>query len=282
MVLFEVNLFLWNTRLRECFLQGLFVGACCDPIVLIEGIRLFLALLRDEIDRNPVSPPQLPGNAPIPKTPNPSVPSLLLFCWDYFYLFCLDCLNHPLRDLTAIDVPLGPDDRLDDVFGSRAQSQPHLVVLLLPEQVQLLEVLLNDPSALESLQALVLASIFVDEAIVGKYVNKGQVVFLSTDIIIRIMGRSDLNSTCPEIPLYKVISNNENPPPLNERMNKLLANPVLIPLILRMNSHSHIPQHCLNTCRSNLKLFCWIILHLVSEMNNYSELYFLVITRNLD
>lgn len=88
------------------------------------------------------------------------------------HLSIFDDIDHFVGYFTALDIPLRFDEWFDDIMRSRASTQSHLVIFLLHKQVEFLELFLDYPSALESFESFELASVLVNNSILGKDVDE--------------------------------------------------------------------------------------------------------------
>jgi hypothetical protein len=99
--------------------------------------------------------------------------------------------------------------------------------------------------------ALVFPCLFSHLAILVNNLNQRQRMPKSNLKVIRIMGRSDLDSSCPEFRVCPFISDNRYLP-VHDREDDMPAHDVLISRVTRVYSNRSITQHCLRACRRNL------------------------------
>jgi hypothetical protein len=150
-----------------------------------------------------MAPPQLSGNAPIPQITDPSVPVILILSGQNLKFLGFYNFEHGLFDFAAVDPPLRPDHWLYYILAPLAESQPHLIVLLLLPQANLFQFILNGLPRMESLHACELATIFVDEPVISEDVNEFQLVLLPTGVIVGVVCRCNLHGTSSELLIYK-------------------------------------------------------------------------------
>ena len=108
----------------------------------------------DKVCWNPVSPPELPGDAPVPHSVHPRVPGLLEHLGDDLEILGLDGGGGILGHLHALDVPLGLDQRLYDVLGPAAHGHHHGVVLDAAIETLLFQGLDDSLASVEALHPL--------------------------------------------------------------------------------------------------------------------------------
>ena len=280
-ILLNLYLLSWQAEHFLSLLCGFLKIPGSDPVVGRAILLRLLSLLVGKVSGNAVSPPQLPGDAPILQVLHPPVPSILFLLRMDDHLPVLDDFDHPVGDVAAFDVPLRLDQGLNDVVGARAEAQSHLVVLLLNEEAQLLELLLDDPPAFEPLHAFELPSVLVDQSVLGEEVDELQLVPLSACVIVVVVGRSDLDATSPELAVDHLVSDDDYPALGDEGMNDLLSNQILEARVLGVHGYRSIAQHRLNSSRGDLDELSRVVLERVLETNDDSELDLLLVARNL-
>lgn len=181
----------------------------------------------------------------------------------------------------AVDPPLRPNHRFDDISTSLASSKPHFIIFLLPPQANLLEIFFDNFSALESFHTFVLSTIFINEAVVSQNVDKFKFVSLTTLIIVWIMCRSYFDATSSEILFYHGVSNNFHLSFRNEWMDQFLSYQMLISLVFRVDGDSSVTKHSLDTGGGDYDFLRWIVLELISEMDEHTELDFFSVSWNV-
>ena len=88
----------------------------------------------DEVSRDSVSPPELPGHTPVLDLVEPVKPGLLVVLWDDYQLLGADGIAGPLGDVLAVNIPLGLQEGLDDVVRAGTQTKSHFVRALTSDQ----------------------------------------------------------------------------------------------------------------------------------------------------
>lgn len=181
----------------------------------------------------------------------------------------------------AVDPPLRPNHWFDDISTSLAFSKPHLIIFLLPPQANLLEIFFYNFSALESFHTFVLSTIFINETVVSQYVDEFKFMSLTTLIIVWIMCRSYFDAACSEILFYHGVSNNFHLSFRNEWMDQFLSYQMLISLVFRVDGDSSVTKHSFDTGGGDYDFLCWIVLELISEMDEHTELNFFSVSWNV-
>ena len=98
------------------------------------------------------------------------------------------------------------------------------------------------------------ATVFIDCGIIVQNGNFRQSMPPSHFKIIGVMGRRNLNHTRTELHIHIGIPDNRNCP-VHNGQHHLSADQMLIPLILRVNSHTGIAQHGFRTGRGKFYKF---------------------------
>src|SRR5690606_4188878 len=132
---------------------------------LVHGASRCFGLGLGEVCGDAMSPPQLARNAPVANVIEPSEPCLLMELWHDLQLLVADSSTRTLCHGLAVDIPLRSQERFNDVLGSGAKSESHLVVLLATVLTDLLECLLNGNSSIITHHSLKLATVGVDASI---------------------------------------------------------------------------------------------------------------------
>lgn len=134
---------------------------------------------------------------------------------------------------------------------------------------------------MEPLHSFVFPSVFVDHPILSEYVDELKIVSLPTCVIVRIMGRGDLDSTRSKLSINEIICNDFHLSFGNEWMNQLLANILFVSFVFGIYGNCAISQHSLDPCCGDNNLFGWIIFELICKINNNSKFNILFISRDL-
>mmetsp|Transcript_15329 Transcript_15329/g.28931 ORF Transcript_15329/g.28931 Transcript_15329/m.28931 type:complete len:357 (-) Transcript_15329:484-1554(-) len=196
---------------------------------------------------NPVSPPQLPRDAPLLNVFQPVVPSLVVELGEDLQLAFPQGFDAPVCQIFAVHPPLRLQVGLNDVLGSGAEAQPHFVRLLSDPQALLLQRLFHGAAGFKAMLALEVATVLVDLAVLCEHVDLLQAVPDTSLEVIVVVCRRDFHAASPKLLVHHGVCNYHHFPVWEERVFKLLPVEGLVPLILRVNSHGGVTKHGLQT-----------------------------------
>mmetsp|Transcript_63182 Transcript_63182/g.137390 ORF Transcript_63182/g.137390 Transcript_63182/m.137390 type:complete len:204 (+) Transcript_63182:1678-2289(+) len=200
-----------------------------------------------------MAPPKLPGDAPVLNVLQPVVPCLMVELGEDLKLTLTHGLHAPVCEVLAVHPPLGLQVGLDDVLGSRTQSQAHSVGLLAHPQALLLEGFLNCLARLEAMLLRKGSTEVIDEAVLVENVDLLKFVPLTALEIVVVVGWSDLHASSAELPVHHGVSNDHHLPVGEERMHELLAHEGLVAIVLGVDAYGRVAQHRLQTSRRHDK-----------------------------
>lgn len=200
----------------------------------------------DQEGRDTVSPPKLARNAPVNRVLEPAVPGADELVGDDFKVAGLDAVHRGLRHDVSFDVPLGLDAGFNDVTAPAADGDAHGVVLLVPEEPDLLEILDDLGAAVEPHHALVGASVIVDGALVIEDVDEGEVVPLAGIVIVGIMGGGDLHGSRTKGGIDHGVGDDDEFA-VDEGVGDGLSVEGLVPHVIGVDGNGGISEHGLDT-----------------------------------
>ena len=250
-----------------------------DPVRLVCGVGICLPLDGDMVGGDPVTPPELPGDAPVPHPFHPEAPSLLVRLGDDVQRPCVHSFHSLGSHIITLDIPLGFYNRFDNILAPTANRHHHRIVLGLPVEPLLLQRLQHRLSCIKPLHPAELAAAGGDEAVVSEYGEEGQGVPLTTFVVIGVVGRGYLDGTGSKGHVDGDTISNDRDFAIGKRMDEHLANQVLISLVIWMNCHSGVSEHRLNPGGGDHKLLVAAI-HLVGKADNNPKLNRLLISGN--
>ena len=217
------------------------------------------------ISRNPVPPPELPGNAPVTDIIRPVKVDLLHPLWQQRNLFLLHCLHGRLNQFIHLHKPLLLYHRLHcgaaSVVGSHIMGMGHYLY----QQPLLLQFLHHQLPGFIPIHPLVFPAILVHSSIIIQHINLWQVMPFPNFKVIRVMSWCNLNAACPKFLIHIVVCHNRNLPP-HQRQDQSLPDNILIPPVFWVYSNGSIPQQCLRPGSGNLHKPPFFSLHRIIDM----------------
>ena len=204
------------------------------------------------VSRNPMSPPDLTGNTPVLDILEPVQINLVKTLRYKPQLSCLQCIDRRFCKLIHLDKPLLFDQWLycctTPVMSSYSMHMWNNFY-----KVSLLIQICHDRfSCLIAIHSCIFSTLFIDRCIIVHDVDLRKVMTLSNLEIVRIMCRSDLNSTCSKLFVYIIISNDRNLT-VYKWKDCHLSYDILISLIIRVYGDRGISQQRLRMGRCNFK-----------------------------
>ena len=196
--------------------------------------------------RNLVTPPQLPGDTPIPHIFHPVQVGLGEALRNELGL---PFLYHPdgfLCQGLHLHEPLGGDNGLHIVMAAVAGAHIVGVVLHLHQVALLLQILYNGLPGLVAVHTLVLAAVGVDLAVVVQHPDYLQVVAQTHLEVVGVMGRGHLHAAGTEVHLGVVVCHHRNFL-VHQGQNHLLAHNGGVTLVIGVDTHAGIAQHGFRT-----------------------------------
>src|SRR5574344_1059961 len=199
--------------------------------------------------RDSVSPPKLAGNAPILDVLEPVNIGILPFLWEESNLIISPGIKGLLSHGIHLYEPLFAQIRFHNCATAIAMANFMRMVLFSNVIALSLQIIDYKLSCLKDTKiSVLLRTIIIQGSIRVEYVNGFKTVPFSTLIVIRVMGRSDLDHACSKCYIDKAVSNDRDLP-VSKWQNKHLANDILVALIIRVQCDCDITEHSLRTGR---------------------------------
>ncbi|KAH3665796.1 hypothetical protein OGAPHI_003984 [Ogataea philodendri] len=251
-VLVQGELLSWESLLSLSLC--LFLCSSRNPILAVVSV-VGLSFNVHKVDRTSVSPPELSGNTPVLDVLQPSEVLCLRALWSDGNFSVLDCINSGIGHFLLRHPPLRFQIWLDNVTGSGADRQSHLVVLLANEKALLLQLLDNQRSGIESLDTFPLTTVGIQLTIIGEDIDEFQLVSLTGVVIVRVVTRSDLHGTSTKLHVDCLGVGNDWKLSVQEWMLHKLSVEMCVSWIFRVHGNSSVTENGLRTSGSNNQLF---------------------------
>lgn len=182
--------------------------------------------------------------------------------------------------LLVSDPPLGLEERLNDVSRFGTGGNRHGVGGLVLKQTNLLELLNDLLSGIESLETGKIATGLIESTVVIKDVDKLEVLSLTGQVIVGVMGRSDLDGSGSKLHVDSLgISDNGNGS-VQEGVVNSLAVEMSVSLIVGVNSNTSVSKHGLDSSGGNGQFLVGAS-DLVGEVGEDTKLNGLVVAGNV-
>ncbi|OPZ96337.1 MAG: hypothetical protein BWY71_01965 [Planctomycetes bacterium ADurb.Bin412] len=193
-------------------------------------------------DGDPMPPPELAADAPVPHPPQPVQIGIGVAGRMKGNPAAFDRFDRRLSQRLDFDIPLIGKVRLNRYMRTIAMA--HLVDMLhhLLDQAQTFQIRHHRLAGLVAVQSLVLAAVFVDAGVRVQDVDLFQMMPQSDFIVVGVMGRRNLQEAGALPPLNIIIGDNRDDPVRQGQFHHL-AHHRRRPLILRIHRHRRIPQH---------------------------------------
>lgn len=167
----------------------------------------------------------------------PSEPDLFVKVRNDLETLLANSFTRTRRHLLAINIPLGLEQRLNDVFRSRANRQHSLGVFDVAEEPELFELLEHGLASVEALHTSELATIARDETLIVDYGDKLEVVSLAALEIVCVVRRSDLDGARTELRVDHFIGDDLDLARGDERVLDVLADELLVAVVFRIDGN---------------------------------------------
>mmetsp|Transcript_24774 Transcript_24774/g.34144 ORF Transcript_24774/g.34144 Transcript_24774/m.34144 type:complete len:216 (+) Transcript_24774:1703-2350(+) len=192
-----------------------------------------------------MSPPQLPGNAPIPNVLQPVPVHLVEPIWDDLEFPRVKRLQSGLGQWGHFDEPLRRNERLNNLAASLRSRHAVLVRLSLDHQAVGLHVFPQLRAGVEPVHRRVLPGLGIERPVLVHDVDNGQPNAFPNLVVVHIVARGDLESSSSKFHVHVVIGDDRNQAPATSGHHTLLADQMLVPLILWVHCDGGVPQNCL-------------------------------------
>ena len=192
-------------------------------------------------DRDAVPPPQLAADAPVLDVFQPVVIHLgeavghdldLALAYNLEGGFC--------QRLNAYE-PLGGDHRLDQLTTALRAWDGHFVRFFFDHQPGLAHILPELLAAGKAFHSLVRTAIFIYVGILIQHGNKLQVVFLRQGIVVRVMGRGNLQGASAKLARDILVCDHRDLAS-QDGDDHFTPDVFLVAFILRVDTNSRVPQ----------------------------------------
>ena len=201
---------------------------------------------------DPVSPPELTGNAPVVDVLHPVHIDLGEAFGDELYPSVLNDVYRRLRQRLHLYKPLGAGERLNDGAAAVAAADIVTVRLDLHEVALLLKVRNDRLSRLVAVHAVILAAVYdLGVLVYHEYLLK--TVAKSDLVVVGVMAGGHLNGAGAEAQL-NVFVRNDGEPSSHERQYRILADKLRVALVVGMNGNAGVAEHGLGAGRCDYQI----------------------------
>ena len=210
-----------------------------------------LTALLAVVSRNPVSPPQLTGNAPVTDAFQPVQIRLAEAFRNKLQFAALQRFDRRFCHLLHTYKPLLLYHRLNGSLASVMSTYIMRMRNHLHQQSQIFQILHHRLTCFIAIHSVVFAAWTVNGRIVMHDAQLRQVVASSHLKVVRVMSRGNLHAAGTEFLIHILIRNHRNLA-IGKWQLQHLANQILITFILRINCYCRITQQSFRTGRCNL------------------------------
>ena len=192
--------------------------------------------------RNPVSPPELPRNAPVADVPHPVEIFFAPVGRNNLDLALFDDGDRRLRQWLHLAKPLRQSPRLDNCVTPLTHTDRMRMLRDFLEQPLRFQILDHSLPRIEAFQTRISACRRAHSPVVRHHVNLGQPMPPADFKVVRIVRRGNLHRACAEFAVHDRVRDDWDLS-LHQRQQHLLPDETLISLVLRMHRHCRITQH---------------------------------------
>jgi hypothetical protein len=215
--------------------------------LLVVGTAADDLAVRSVPDRNPVTPPQLTGDAPVVHVVDPVEPARLLGGGVDDGVALTDGVSGHLRELVDLDPPLLGQARLDGLAGALGVTHGVDVgVDALEDAALLVECQADLLTGLEAVHAVELRAGARDVAGLVDDLGNLEVVALAHGEVVRVVRRGDLHHAGAELRVDVVVGDDDHAASLDERVRQRRADEVFVALVIRVDGDGDIAEHRLD------------------------------------
>lgn len=216
-----------------------------------------------------MSPPQLTRNAPILNVFQPVEPVLLRGLGNNLELATPDGFHRRLSKGLRADPPLGLHNGLDDVVGTTANGEHHLIGHLAAEKSLLFELLFELLPGVVPHHTGERSGILVERTVFVHDVDAGQLVAFAGFKVVEVVGRGDLDGAGTKVTVDHFVGDDRDQAVL-ERMANRFADEVLVTLVLGVDGNGGISEHRLETGSGHDDLLVGAV-HRVSKAGEHTK-----------
>ena len=202
------------------------------------------------VGRNPVSPPQLAGNAPVTDVLEPVQIDLVKALRYKCQIAVLNRFDRRLCHFFHSNEPLLLDHRLDRRSAAIVCADCMRVRDNFDQKTKFFQVFDHFRSRVIAVHSRVLASELIDRSVVVQDRDLGKAMALSDFKVVRVMSRCDLDAACTELHIDILIGDDRDLSAC-ERQLEHLSDYVFISVIIRVYSDSCIAEQGFRTGRGN-------------------------------
>ena len=196
--------------------------------------------------RNPVSPPQLPRDAPVVDVTHPVQVNLPVILRRKTNVSLLHHFDGALRQRRNLDEPLRREPRLDNRARAIALAERNRVILCAHQKTLLREILHHMLSRGKAIQSRVRTGIRIHLGVLVDHFNLRQVVPEAGLEVVGIMRRCHLHRAGAELRLRQFVRDDRDLT-IHQRQHHMLAVQMRVALVLRIHRDRRVAQHRLRT-----------------------------------
>ena len=219
---------------------------------------------------NPMSPPQLTGNAPVADILHPVQIDLGIALRIELKLTGLDRFDRGLGKLVHLDEPLRLDHRLDRRMAAVMRTDVVLMRLHTDQKPLFLQILNDQLTCLVTVHAGVFAAVLADRSVIVQDADLLQIVAQAHFKVVRVMRGRDLHGASPEF-LVDIIILDHRDLTADKRQDQHFADTVLITLVLRIDRNGRIAEQRLGTGGRDLDISAAVLVR-VTDMPEKARL----------
>ena len=199
----------WEPCIKSIRVLTHFLAALRANCAVLFCNNNFAAIVTIE-SRYSVSPPKLTWNTPITNIFKPVEIHLFKMFRNKLCITVLNCVNSRLCKRLHFYKPLLWNDRLNSCTATVTLTYVMAVILNLYKKSFVLKVLNHCLTTLISVHTLILAGIWIHRCVIIHNLNLCKVVTLTDFKVIRVVCRSDFNTTCTKFFINIFVRNNRD------------------------------------------------------------------------
>ena len=222
-----------------------------------------------------MSPPQLTADTPVFDILHPVTISILILSRIELQLIIHYRWQSHIGKMLHFKEPLHRKFRFNSYIGTFRETYFIGISFHFFQQTCCSQIFFNLFANIEAVHTHIHTSSFTDSSIIVEDINARQIVFLTQHIVVHIVSRCYLQTSCTELNIYIVVFNNWNHT-VHQRHNHLLTLQPLILRVVRIDTHCSITHNCFRTssCNNCITSFC-VTFYLITQIKQLA-VFFLI------
>ena len=220
-----------------------------------------------------MSPPQLTADTPVLDVFHPMTIGILKLRRIELDVVLHHRFQSDLCEVFHLQEPLHRQLRFDRHIGAFGETDFIFISFHLFHQAGSLQVFFDLLTNIETVHTDIQTASLADRTVIIEYIDRRQIIFFAQHIVVHIVCRSYLQTTCTELDIHIIVLDHRNHT-VYQRNNHFLPFQPSVLRVVRIDTHGRIPHDCFGTgCCDNRITAFRITFHLVAEVIQFAVLF---------